>query len=147
MEAAMEGFDGRLVWRRSRWLPTGLCLLAIAAIAATWLSDLPQVACIVTSAVVTAYAGWLLHRESKRPDCILTHSGDATEWRVECLGRAETLRHVAASFRGGLVVLTLADSGGKLRRYVWWPDTLDARGRRALRLATRDGAPDAKLAG
>jgi hypothetical protein len=32
-------------------------------------------------------------------------------------------------------VLTLADANGKPRRYIWWPDTLDARSRRALRLA------------
>jgi hypothetical protein len=47
------------------------------------------------------------------------------------------LRHVSASFRSGLVVLTLIDAGDRRRRYIWWPDTLDAHGRRALRLALR----------
>ncbi len=127
----------RLEWRRSHWLPVALCVLVAAAIAALWLSALPLAVCGVGSVLMLAYAGWLLRREARRPRCVLSWPGGDVPWQVECDGRSASLHHVAASFRGGLVVLALADSDGKLRRYVWWPDTLDARGRRALRLALR----------
>ena len=127
----------RLEWRCSRWLPAALCVLALAAVAALWLSDMPRIACVIGSALVIAYAGWSLHRESRRRDCVLGWPGGDAPWQVECDGRAESLRHVGASFRAGLVVLVLAEETGRTRRYVWWPDTLDARDRRALRLAMR----------
>ena len=127
----------RLEWRRSRWLPLALCVLAFAAIAALWLSALPLIACGIGSALILAYGGWLLRREAHRPGCVLSWPGGDAPWQVEHDGRDESLRHVGASFRGGLVVLTLADADNKRRRYLWWPDTLDARGRRALRLAMR----------
>jgi toxin CptA len=112
-----------------------LCVLAAAAITALWMSAVPLIACGIGSMLVLAHLGWLLRREAHRPNCMLSWlSGDAP-WQVECDGRTESLRHVGASIRGGLVVLTLASANGKPRRYLWWPDTLDARGRRALRLA------------
>lgn len=125
----------RLEWRRSRWLPAALCLLAAATTAALWLSQLPAIASMVGTAAVMVHVAWLLRREWNRPACTLTWQGGARDWQIETSGSAESLRHVGASFRGGLVVLTLADPGNALRRYIWWPDTLDARGRRALRLA------------
>lgn len=134
-QAPVTAFDGRLAWRRSRWLQAMLCLLAVAAVAAMWLSDLPRPVCIVVDALVLGYMAWLLHRESRRPACVFARVSDAAEWRIESEGRVETLRHVDASFRGRLVVLTLEEATGKARRYVWWPDTLDAAGRRMLRLA------------
>ena len=127
----------RLEWRRSRWLPVALCVLASAAIAALWLSDMPRLACGIGSFLVLAYVGWLLHREAHRSDCVLSWLGGDAPWQVECDGHAESLRHGSANFRGGLVALTLVDADNKLHRYLWWPDTLDARGRRALRLAMR----------
>jgi toxin CptA len=131
----MDGFAGRLAWRPSHWLPASLCLLAIAAVAAAWLSALPQPTCMVLSVLVPAYAGWLIVRERKRPACVLVPSEHEAGWNVESQGRVESLRQVGASFRGRLVVLTLADDDGRRRRFVWWPDTLDAAGRRTLRLA------------
>jgi toxin CptA len=127
----------RLEWRRSRWLPVALCVLAGAAIVALWLSSLPPIGCATGSVLVLTYIGWLLHREAHRPDCELSWAGGDALWQLEYGGRIESLRHVGASFRGGLVVLTLIDADDRRRRYIWWPDTLDAHGRRALRLAMR----------
>ena len=127
----------RLEWRRSRWLPLALCVLAVAAIAALWMSQLTDAFDAVGTAAVIGYAGWLLRREWRRPACALTWQGGDNDWQIETRGITESLHHVGASFRGGLVVLTLADANNARRRYIWWPDTLDARGRRALRLAMR----------
>ncbi|MEO7477773.1 MAG: hypothetical protein ABIT64_00890 [Lysobacteraceae bacterium] len=125
----------RLEWRRSRWLPAALFVLAAAAIASLWLSELPLLASAIGSAIVCGYIGWQLRREWTRSDGVLAWQGGDTDWQIESNGHIESLRHVGVRFRGSLVVLTLADANGKQRRYAWWPDTLDARGRRALRLA------------
>ena len=137
----MNSSDGyspcRLEWRRSRWLPVALCVLAVAAIAALLLSSLQPIGCAIGSMLVLAYVGWLLHREARRPDCELNWAGGNALWQVAYDGCTESLRHVGATYRGGLVVLTLADAKSQRRRYIWWSDTLDAHGRRALRLALR----------
>ena len=130
-----ELFPVRLEWRRSRWMMAGLCVLCVAAVAALWLSALSPVECGVGSVAAIAYAAWLLWRELRREPCALSWAGGDTDWQIECADRTESLRHVGASLRGGIAALTLADPQGRTRRYVWWPDTLDARGRRALRLA------------
>jgi toxin CptA len=130
-----EAFDGRLAWRSSRWMIVLLSLLAILACGSLWLSDLPRTACISGDAVAAAYATWLLYGEARRKPCALAWPGNEAPWNVECEGHAETLLHVGANFRGGLTVLTLADqASGRKRRFVWWPDTLDSKSRRALRL-------------
>ena len=133
----------RLEWRPSRWLLAALCALAVAAIAALWMSALPPIACGIGSVAALAYAGWLLHRESQRPHCVLGWPGGDADWRIECGNRIESLRHVDAAIRGGIAVVTLVDADGAPRRYIWWPDTLDARGRRALRLALQSQQPTA----
>jgi toxin CptA len=137
MSSSDASLPCRLEWRRSRWLPVALCVLAVAAVAALWLSDMPRIACGIGSTCVIAYAGWLLYHESSRQDPVLSWLGGDAPWQVEGDGRTESMQFVGASFRGGLVVLALAEETGRARRYVWWPDTMDARGRRALRLAMR----------
>ncbi len=133
----------RLEWRPSRWLPAALCALAIAAVTAVWMSALPPLPCAIASAFVVAYTVWRLRRELHHSRCELTWPGGDADWRVECEGREEILRHDHASIRGGIAVLTLIDASGRRRRYVWWPDTLDARGRRAFKLALAARAPTA----
>jgi hypothetical protein len=75
----MNSSDGsspcRLEWRRSRWLPVALCVLAVAAIAALWLASLPPIGCATGSVLVLAYIGWLLRREAHWPDCELSWAG------------------------------------------------------------------------
>jgi toxin CptA len=128
----------RLEWRRSRWMLALLAILGLAACASPWLSNLPRAACDAGDAVAVAYSAWLLYREIRRKPCVLARIGSDPQWQIECEGRSESARHVGAIFRGGLVVLTVADDAGRHRRFVWWPDTLGASGRRALRLAARE---------
>lgn len=139
-----------LEWRPSRWLLAGMVLLALLAIASLWLSALPVWACVVASAVIVAYAGVRLRHEMRRePVVIAWAGGDApvmveagvvepggAQHEVEEQGaRSAEFRFAALNFRAGLVVMSLTDQRGRRSRRVWWPDTLDARGRRALRLA------------
>ena len=105
-----------------------------------WLSSLPVWICVVVNALIVAYAANRLRHEMQRePAVVAWAGGDAPvvveHGAVEQGGRSEECRFVALNFRAGLVVLCVADEHGRRSRWVWWPDTLDARGRRALRLA------------
>lgn len=127
----------RLEWRRSRWMIAWVIALGVAACVSLWLSDLPRAACWAAQAIAATYASWTLVREARSKPVALAWAGGDAPWQVECDGRTDSMGHVAAGFRGGLVVLTLREgSSGRLRRFVWWPDTLGASERRALRLAT-----------
>ena len=52
-----------------------------------------------------------------------------------------TLDQAALEWRGPLALLRYRDRDGRHRRRIWWPDTLDAAGRRELRLAWPVQAP------
>lgn len=129
-----EGVDCRLPWRPSGWLRAGLLALAAAAMASLWLSALPMIACAAGTALIAAYAAWRLWRESARKPFVLTWNAGQDAWQRSDGSRTQRLRHIGASLRGPLAVLTLADEDDRRQRIVWWPDTLDAGGRRALRL-------------
>ncbi|MBS0213959.1 MAG: hypothetical protein JSR26_12420 [Proteobacteria bacterium] len=125
----------RLAWRRSRWLLAALVALAMTAACAPWLSSLPNAACAALDAAVLAYLGWLLWREGRRAAVELAWVGTAPGWEAIGADGSRRLRHVAARIRGGLALLTVEDPvSGRRQRYLWWPDTLSAHDRRALRL-------------
>ncbi|WP_231734445.1 hypothetical protein [Noviluteimonas gilva] len=50
------------------------------------------------------------------------------------------LTHHHVHWRGTLAFLRARDAQGRTHRLAFWPDTLDARGRRALRLASPSAA-------
>ena len=131
-----EAMTCRLAWRRSRWLMAALCALGIATCGSLGLSGLPAPACIGLGVAAAGWIAWLLWKEASQQAVELAWIGSEGAWRAECAGDVQALRHVGTTVRGSLAVLTLADDGGGIRRYVWWPDTLDAGGRRTLRLAS-----------
>ncbi len=131
---ASEPAACRLHWRRSRTMLAGLGVLVLAAAGSPWLADLPLTACVALGVAVAGYGGWLLWREWTRQPAELCWDPAADGWQITCTGRSETLRHRSLHLRGGIAVLVLAGDDGALRRYLWWPDTLDGDGRRALRL-------------
>ena len=47
----------------------------------------------------------------------------------------EAVADARLQWRGTLAFLALRDARGTIQRLAWWPDTLDARARRELRLA------------
>jgi toxin CptA len=135
----------RLEWRPSRWLLGGLLLLAVFAIVSLWMSALPAWACAVGSVLIAAHALLGLRREQRRAPVQIAWSGGDSPVVIETpalpdghkeqVVRSAEFRFVGLNVRAGLVVLTVADERGRRFRWAWWPDTLDARGRRALRLA------------
>lgn len=140
---APEHRECRLAWRPSSGLFVCLCALALAAIVSPWWSNLPSSACSGLDAIVVVYAAWRLWREHARAPFTLTWDSAQACWQVEGTSGSHRLRHVDASLRGPLAVLTLADDAGTVRRVAWWPDTLPAPDRRALRLLLQSLAHEA----
>lgn len=145
MNSSNASLHCRLEWRPSRWLLGGMSLLSTMAILSLWLSALPALACAVGSMLVVAYTVVRIRREAQRaPVRIVWPGGDAAvvielpsaHADMQPRGdRGNEFHFVALNFRASLVVLCVADEQGRRSRWTWWPDTLDARGRRALRFA------------
>ncbi len=155
MNSSNASLHCRLEWRPSRWLLVGMAVLALLAIASLWLSALPAPACIAGSAAIVVYALYRMRHEMRREPAVIAWAGGDAPVMVETGmpeadvvqpgvvqrevaeqgARSNEFRFAALNFRAGLVVMSLTDQRGRRSRWVWWPDTLDARGRRALRLA------------
>lgn len=71
-----------------------------------------------------------LRRLAARPRCVLSLPAGAGP--AHCDG--EPVRALRVAWRGPLVFLRWRTPAGRVRRLAFWPDTLDAAGRRELRL-------------
>lgn len=124
----------RIDWRPSRWLARGLCLLGLLAGLSLLLSALPA-SLRWPLAALAVTEGWrLARREQRRPPVTLLVTG-ATVSIMN--GSEEGVALLAPRLReqGPLTLLCARTPGGRTLRLAWWPDTLDAAGRRQLRLA------------
>ena len=121
----------RFEWRPSRWLIAALCLLAVLAAASVLASDLPGRVAWPLTVTILGHGAWLAYRESRsRPhEVLIRDAGTVVEIDGE---RVDAFR---VDWRGVLAFARWRDGGGRLRRRVWWPDTLPADARRELRLA------------
>ena len=89
----------------------------------------PLAVCACLAAIVCAY------REHRRPPRVFIVRSDAS---ATLDAMPLTNHHV--HWRGTLAFLRARDAQGRVHRLAFWPDTLDARGRRALRLASPSAA-------
>lgn len=124
----------RIDWRPSRWLPRALWLLGGLAALSVMLSALPA-GVRWPLAALAALEGWrLARREQRRPPRVLV--GGPRGLRI-MNGSEEGAPLLAPRLReqGPLTLLCAGLPGGRMLRLAWWPDTLDAAGRRQLRLA------------
>ncbi|MGO0999535.1 hypothetical protein [Lysobacter sp. CA196] len=125
----------RLEWRPSRLLAAALIVLGLAAAFSLWLSECPRA---VAWPLAVLALGWGLHsarRELRRPPQRLLIAGERAS--LDELPITELRLH----WRGWLARLDFTGPDGQRRRLLWWPDRLDARGRRELRLAVAVSAP------
>ena len=124
----------RIDWRPSRWLARGLCLLGLLAGLSLLLSALP-VSLRWPLAALAVAEGWrLARREQRRASITLSVSG-ATLRIMNGNEEGAALRAPRLREQGPLTLLCATLPGGRLLRLAWWPDTLNAAGRRQLRLA------------
>lgn len=131
----------RLSWRPSRWLVAALALLAVLAAGSVIAAGLPRLLAWPAAAAVLAYGIWLATREARRAPHELIWRGDGVVLLDSLL-----LDDVHLQWRGPLAFLRARDPSGQWLRLSWWPDTLPASGRRALRLAAgTSAAPSTQL--
>ena len=114
---------------------TGLALLAALSL---WLSALPAMAAALGTLVLLPFTLWRVRRDLASAPLSLRIADDGA-WLVllEPLQRPRLLRSCAVQVRGGLAWVRARGADGRVRRWAWWPDTLDEAGLRKLRLAAR----------
>lgn len=126
----------RIEWRPSRLLQASLVLIGVLGAASTLASAVPPLAAWLLAAA-SLVAGWLAAvREGARPVRAIVWDGHAGVVRVD--GLAVTAPTLA--WRGALACLAWRDARGRTQRLLLWPDVLDARQRRELRLAAGPAA-------
>ena len=121
----------RLEWRPSRWATGALIGLALLAPWCVLQSEMPRAAAWPLAVLASAWGLWSAWRERGRPSHwfeLAPGSGAATL-------DAKPLALATIRWRGPLAFLYWQDEGGQGERLVWWPDTLTAPERRAVKIA------------
>lgn len=121
----------RLEWRPSRWVATIQIVLGLLAVCSLAASGLSGWLVVGMSALVIACAGWSTRRYLRRPCRQLVISGGAQLPMLDGSG----LCRLSVQWRGPLAFAAWQDVQGASGHLAWWPDTLDLRQRRELRLA------------
>ncbi len=121
----------RLEWRPSRLLGAMLALIGVLAVCAVLASGLPGWGIALLGPCSAAQASVSLRRYLRRPSCLLVIPGGDAAPTLDGV----TLTRCQVQWRGPLAFLAWRDAAGRRGHLVWWPDTLQARARRELRLA------------
>ena len=131
----------RLEWRPSRLRAACLVTMGLLAAAALPLTALPPRAAVALGAACIVFASTRAWFDLREPPgtLVLQPDGCAATW-VDATGSID-LADLTVGWRGHLATVVGRDPAGKLRRLAWWPDTLPAPARRALRLAAGRPAP------
>ena len=131
----------RLEWRPSRLRAGALVLAGLLAAASLPLTELPDAGALALGVACVGWSSWRAWRDLREPPGLLVLPGDAgpVTW-VDASGAVE-LADLTVRWRGTLAIVEGRGPAGKLRRLAWWPDTLPAPARRALRLAAGRHAP------
>ena len=125
----------RLTWRPSRWVVALLVAMGPVGGLAILVSDMPAAFRLPLAACACLWAIKCAYREHRRPARVFIVRSDASATLD-----AMPLTHHHVHWRGPLAFLRARDADGHVHRLAFWPDTLDARGRRALRLASPGAA-------
>jgi len=121
----------RFDWRPSRRLTAALCALALLAPLSLFASDLPLALAWPCALLAAGCGGVEARRHAAQPPRTLCIPAGAGEARCD----GARMDALCVRWRGPLVFLHWRGSDGRLHRLAFWPDTLDAAGRRELRLA------------
>ena len=134
----------RLTWRPSRWVIAVLVALGPLGALAIWAADVPGAFRVPLGACACLVAMACALREHRRPPRVFIIRSDASASLDDM-----PIPHHHVHWRGTLAFLRARDMAGRVHRLAFWPDTLDAHARRALRLAgpTRLAAVPRKMRG
>ncbi|KFN42899.1 hypothetical protein N789_12275 [Arenimonas oryziterrae DSM 21050 = YC6267] len=122
-------------------LLAALIVLTVLAAVSVWLSDGPVGMKGLLSVLALGQGTLQIQREVRRPSLSVILHGDEAQIRANPDGELKCWRGVELRFRGRLASLSGRDTAGRKHHLLWWPDTLPAAARRALRLYA-DGCRD-----
>jgi toxin CptA len=131
----------RLEWRPSRLRAASLVCIGWLAAAALVLTALPPRGALALGVACIGWSTWRAWRDLREPPGLLVLPGDDSPVTWVDAGGTIELADLTVRWRGNLATVEGRDPAGKLRRLAWWPDTLPAPARRALRLAAGRHAP------
>ena len=120
----------RLEWRPSRWLVSALAMLGVLGACSTLMSEMPRPLAWMLATAALLGGGWSALREARRSRCQLAWLADGS-----LVADGARVHAACLQWRGPLAFLRWRDGQGAGRSLTWWPDTLDVRARRELRLA------------
>jgi len=127
----------RIAWRPSSWMIGALAMLGVLAALGLLASDLPRAWASPCAALACAAGCLQARHEARRAHRMLViDSAGATL-------DGESLAQLVLRWRGPCAFLAARGKAGRIHRLAWWPDTLDAAARRALRLALANHSPSA----
>jgi toxin CptA len=133
----------RLDWRPSRLRAACLVLVGVLAAVSLPMTALPGRTAIALGIACVAWAlGRAWHDLRQAPGTLVLDAdadGGGATWT--CATTSIALVDLSVGWRGPLAGVSGRDPAGKLRHLAFWPDTLPAPARRALRLAAGRSAP------
>ncbi|QOY61893.1 hypothetical protein INQ40_07930 [Lysobacter sp. H21R4] len=119
----------RLEWRPSAWLMAALPVMAVLAALSLLVSGFPRVVTWPGAVLAVAWGIREWRREMATPVVEIEIDGPIVQ--VD----DEPVTDFQVFWRGPLSFARWRDAERRVHRLAWWPDTLDAAGRRELRLA------------
>ena len=112
-----------------------LAMLGVLAALGLLASDLPRAWASPCAALACAAGCLQARHEARRAHRMLViDSAGATL-------DGDAVAQLALRWRGPCAFLAARGKAGRIHRLAWWPDTLDAAGRRTLRLAVAAHSP------
>ncbi|TAA23713.1 hypothetical protein [Pseudoxanthomonas sp. X-1] len=130
----------RLEWRPSRLLGAMLAIIGLLAVCAVLASGLPGWAIALLAPCAAAQTILSLRRYLRLPRRRLVIPAGEGAPTLEGV----VLTGCEVQWRGPLAFLAWRDAAGRHGHLAWWPDTLDTRARRELRLAAEGLAVSAR---
>lgn len=124
----------RIDWRPSRALCAGLTCLGVLAGFALLLSDLDAFMAWPAALLCVAMGLHGARSEWRKPALGIIWAGGGEPALIASAAARWELQAVSLHLRGPLAVLAGRDADGRNQRFVFYPDTLNGAGRRALRL-------------
>lgn len=115
-------------WRPSRYVAGALCAFGVLGALGAWASDLPRDLAVMLGVAASTLGVLGARRETRRPPRVLGIEPAG-------VGTLDGLRLASLDihWRGPIAFLVARDDAGRMHRLAFWPDVLDAEGRRALR--------------
>lgn len=130
MRSSNASAPSRFELRASRWPVAALLALSALAPLAVLASEMPRGFAWPLAFAACATALWRARVEARRPARLIVVDGDG---QTTVDGAA--VSDLRVDWRGPLAFVAWREASGRIARGSFWPDTLDAAGRRELRLA------------